>query len=58
LHGRQNGKRRCDATDIAAGKTCLQAFERHRDDVSVHKKGARWETIGLSAIANHIVADK
>ena len=50
--------RRSDATGIVAGKTCLQAFERYRDEVSVHKKGARWETIRLSAIAKHIVADK
>ena len=32
--------RRSDSTDIVAGKTCLQAFERYRDEVSVHKKGA------------------
>jgi len=50
--------RRSDATCIIAGKTRLQAFERYRDEVSVHKKGARWETIRLSAIAKHIVADK
>ena len=31
--------RRSDATGIVAGKTCLQAFERYRDEVSVHKKG-------------------
>ena len=37
--------RRSDATGIVAGKTCLQAFERYRDNVSVHKKSARWETI-------------
>ena len=63
--GRPNGKHSCAAVTppassrvIVAGKTCLQEFERYRDDVSVHKKGARWETIRLSAIANHIVADK
>lgn len=50
--------RRSEATGIVAGKTCLQAFERYRDEVSVHKKGARWETIRLSAIAKHIVAGK
>ena len=50
--------RRSDAIGIVAGKTCLQAFERYRDEVSVHKKGARWETIRLSAIAKHSVADK
>lgn len=50
--------RRSDATGIVAGKTCLQAFERYRDNVSVHKKSARWETIRPSAIAKHIVADK
>lgn len=50
--------RRSDATGIVAGKTCLQALERHRDNASVHKKGARWETIRLSAIAKHSVADK
>ena len=50
--------RRSDATGIITGKTCLQAFERYRDKVSVHKKGAHWETIRLSAIAKHVVADK
>ncbi|WP_141213203.1 hypothetical protein [Janthinobacterium sp. PC23-8] len=37
--------RRNDASGIVLGKTWLQAFERYRDEVSVHKKGARWETI-------------
>ncbi|MBW3508811.1 MULTISPECIES: hypothetical protein [Janthinobacterium] len=50
--------RRSDATGIVAGKTCLQAFERYRDEVSVHTKGARWEAIQLTAIAKHMVADK
>lgn len=55
---RESQLRRNDATGIVAGKTCQQAFERYRDEVSVHKKGARWETIRLTAIAKHIVADK
>lgn len=40
--------RRSDASGIATGKTCQQAFERYRDEVSAHKKGAHWETIRLS----------
>lgn len=50
--------RRSDASGIITGKTCQQAFERYRDEVSAHKKGAHWETIRLSAIAKHVVADK
>jgi integrase len=55
---RESQLRRSDASGIVLGKTCLQAFERYRDEVSVHKKGARWETIRLAAIANHLVAGK
>ena len=55
---RESYLRRSDASGIVLGKTCLQAFERYRDEVSVHKKGARWETIRLAAIARHAVAGK
>ncbi|MED5615103.1 tyrosine-type recombinase/integrase [Janthinobacterium sp. P210005] len=55
---RESQLRRNDTTDIVLGKTCLQAFERYRDEVSIHKKGEKWETIRLSAIAKHIVAGK
>lgn len=50
--------RRNDASGVVQGKTCLQAFERYRDEVSVHKKGAHWETIRLTAIARHLVVGK
>lgn len=55
---RESQLRRSDASDIILGKTCLQAFERYRDEVSVHKKGERWEAIRLAAIASHPVAGK
>ncbi len=55
---RESQLRRSDASGIVLGKTCLQAFERYRDEVSVYKKGARWETIRLTAIASHLVAGK
>lgn len=50
--------RRSDTSGIVGGKTCEEAFDRYRDEVSVHKKGARWEGIRLTAIAKHIVAGK
>ena len=55
---RESQLRRSDASGIVIRKTCLQAFERYRDEVSVHKKGAHWETIRLAAIARHLVAGK
>ena len=59
--GQPSASRSCAATMLqgsSRGKTCLQAFERYRDEVSIYKKDSHWETIRLAAIASHLVAGK
>lgn len=50
--------RRSTANGIVEGKTCQEAFKRYNEEVSVHKKGARWEGIRLNALARQIVDGK
>jgi integrase len=40
-------------TGINTDKTCQDAFDRYIKEVSVHKRGHRWEAIRLTAIAGH-----
>ena len=41
------------STGINTDKTSNDAFERYLVEVSVHKRGAKWEEIRLGAIAKH-----
>ena len=50
---RETALRKQSKTGIDAGKTCQDAFDRYTAEVSIHKKGARWEDIRLAAIAGH-----
>lgn len=40
------------STGILAGKTCRDAFERYDRDVSPEKRGHRWESLRLKALAD------
>lgn len=46
------------APGSAHKRTLLEAFARYEKEVSVHKRGARWEAIRMSAIASHKVGGK
>jgi integrase len=50
--------RRTQATGVSEGHTLLDAFGRYEKEVSVHKRGARWEVIRMAAIAKHEVRGK
>jgi integrase len=52
---RESQMRRIAATGINTDKTCQDAFDRYASEVSIHKRGARWEKIRLEAIARHAV---
>lgn len=38
-------------TGVVAGKTCGDAFDRYEEEVSPHKRGHRWESLRLKAMA-------
>lgn len=48
---REAQMRRMADTGVNTDKTCQDAFDRYLTEVSVHKRGARWEGIRLGAIA-------
>lgn len=52
---REAALRKQSATGISSGKTCQEAFDRYVKEVSVHKRGAKWEEIRLRALAAHVI---
>ncbi|MES2018949.1 MAG: site-specific integrase [Pseudomonadota bacterium] len=52
---RETEMRKNASQGINADHTFSEAIDRYVEQVSVHKKGARWEAIRLNAIANEVV---
>jgi len=52
---REAALRKQSNTGISTGQTCQEAFDRYVKEVSVHKRGARWEEIRLRALASHVI---
>lgn len=52
---REAALRKQSSTGISTGQTCQEAFDRYVKEVSVHKRGARWEEIRLRALASHVI---
>lgn len=53
---RETEIRRDSVAGIVSGRTCQEAFDRYTAEVSIHKRGCRWEGIRLRAIAKHEIA--
>ncbi len=47
---RETEIRRGADTGIVVGKSCGDAFDRYLEEVSIHKRGERWERLRLNAI--------
>lgn len=45
-------------TGVLAGKTCAEAFDRYLREVSVTKRGQRWEVLRLNALKKSVVNGK
>lgn len=41
------------STGVLSGKTCRDAFERYENEVSINKRGHRWESLRLRAMTSH-----
>lgn len=52
---RESALRHTAKSGIKAVKTCEEAFEKYINQVSIHKKGARWEEVRLRACANFML---
>jgi integrase len=52
---RESALRKQNVTGINKDQTCQDAFDRYLNEVSIHKRGERWEKIRLNAIAKHKV---
>lgn len=50
---RETQLRRMAETGVDTDKTCQDAFNRYIKEVSAHKRGQKFETLRLNAIANH-----
>ena len=50
---RETNIRRGANSGIVIGKSCGDAFDRYLEEVSIHKRGERWEWLRLHAIASH-----
>ncbi|MGZ8320681.1 MAG: tyrosine-type recombinase/integrase, partial [Telluria sp.] len=55
---RETELRQAGATGIQEGRTVDEAFRRYEKEVSVHKRGHRWEAIRLAAIGRTVIDGK
>jgi integrase len=55
---REAQMRRMSTTGVNTDKSCQDAFDRYVKEVSAHKRGEKWETTRLTAIAAHKVDGK
>ncbi|PHV51369.1 integrase [Janthinobacterium sp. BJB301] len=52
---RETEIRRGADSGIVIGKSCGDAFDRYLEEVSIHKRGERWERLRLNAIGEVII---
>lgn len=52
---RETEIRRGADNGIVVGKSCGDAFDRYLEEVSIHKRGERWERLRLNAIGEVVI---